>query len=175
MEFKVNRARITVVHGDITDQDTDAIVNAANNKLVLGSGVAGAIRTRGGPAIQEECNRHGPISVGEAAITGSGNLRCRHVIHAASMGFGHPTDDRTLENSTRHSLQLADENGVRSISFPALGTGVSGFPTDRCAEIMIRAAREHLLGNTNVREVRFVLWGEDSFRIFGEKAESILS
>ena len=126
---------LSVRQGDITTFDGDAIVNAANNRLQLGAGVAGAIRLAGGPSIQDECDRHGPIEVGEAAITGGGNLRARWVIHAAAMGT-EPVSERSIRQSTLASLALAARHGARRIAFPVLGSGVGGFDFTRSAEIM---------------------------------------
>jgi len=135
---------IEILQGDITASDCTAIVNAANNELKLGSGVAGAIRRKGGPSIQEECDRIGPIKVGEAAITGGGQLKAKYVIHAASMGFSHPTTAESLKSSALASLRLCVQHKIESVAFPALGTGVSGFPVRECAQIMISAVKEHL-------------------------------
>ncbi|HZC45841.1 MAG TPA: macro domain-containing protein, partial [Candidatus Acidoferrum sp.] len=114
------RAKIGLRQGDLTDADVDAIVNAANNDLMLGGGVAGAIRVKGGPTIQQECDRVGPIALGEAAITGAGKLRARHVIHAASMRLGESTAEANLRAATRNSLMRADENSLKTIAFPAI-------------------------------------------------------
>src|SRR5215472_432027 len=123
----------------------DAIVNAANNDLVLGAGVAGAIARKGGEEIQRECHQIGSIPVGYAAITGGGRLKARYVIHAASMGLGGPrTTAKSLRTSTAHSLRLAAERQLTTIAFPAIGTGVSGFPVDECAEIMLDEVARHL-------------------------------
>ncbi|NIM48916.1 MAG: Appr-1-p processing protein [Gemmatimonadales bacterium] len=133
--------RISVRQGDITTYEGDAITNAANNYLQLGAGVAGAIRRAGGPTIQEECDRHGPIRVGEAAITSAGNMAVRWVIHAAAMG-DEPVSERSIRESTLASLQLAAENGVKRIAFPVLGSGVGGFGFERAATLMRDAIRE---------------------------------
>lgn len=119
--------RIVIITGDLVEQHVDAIVNAANNDLLLGGGVAGAIRSRGGPAIQQECSAHGPVKVGEAAITGGGELPVRHVIHAASMQLGGRTTAASLRSSMDHVFRLAHEHGVRTIAVPAVGTGIAGF------------------------------------------------
>src|SRR5215469_2218486 len=132
--------------GDLTEAAIDAIVNAANNDLALGDGVAGAIRSKGGASIQAECDRIGPIALGEAAITGAGKLRARYVIHAASMRLGRPTSEGALRASTRNSLKRAAENGVKSIAFSAIGTGIAGFPIDRCAVVMLEEIRDYLQG-----------------------------
>jgi len=152
--------------GDITDMATDAIVNAANSRLVLGAGVAGAIRRKGGPDIQQECDRIGPIAVGAAAITGAGLLKARHVIHAASMSLGGRTTEANLRSSVEHSLRLADERGLRSIAFPAVGAGIAGFPIRRCAEVMLGAALKHLGAGSSLEEVWFVLFDPGSLDAF---------
>lgn len=132
--------RIRVRQGDITTFEGDAIVNAANNHLVLGVGVAGAIRRAGGPTIQDECDRHGPIDVGEAAITGAGKLGVKYLIHAAAMG-DRPASEETIHDATVASLRLAAQHGIATIAFPVLGSGVAGFPFRRAAEVMLDAIR----------------------------------
>jgi len=131
---------IGIREGDITTYDGDAIVNAANNHLQLGAGVAGAIRRAGGPSIQEACDRHGPIRVGQAAITGGGELQVRWVIHAAVMG-DEPVSERSIRESTLASLTVAAEHGVRRLAFPVLGSGVGGFGFREAATIMRDAIR----------------------------------
>jgi len=159
--------RIFIQQGDITEMDTDAIVNAANNDLVLGAGVAGAIHRKGGDSIQEECSEIGSIPVGYAAITGGGNLKARYVIHAASMGLGDVrTTAKSLRTSTAHSLRLAAERKLNSIAFPAVGTGVSGFPIDECAEIMLAEAVQHLKGETSLETIYFVLFDARAWDTF---------
>jgi O-acetyl-ADP-ribose deacetylase len=160
------RAKIELRQGDLTEADVDAIVNAANNELMLGGGVAGAIRIKGGPAIQQECDKIGTIALGEAAITGAGLLRARHVIHAASMRLGEPTSEANLRASTRNSLMRANENALKTIAFPAIGTGIAGFPIERCAQVMLEEVREHLSGKTTLERVEFVLYDRRSLEIF---------
>lgn len=150
--------KIAILQGDLTEMDVDAIVNAANNDLQLGGGVAGAIRRKGGDAIQRECNAIGSIPVGGAAITSGGNLRARFVIHAASMQLGGETTARALRSSTAHSLRIAAERGLRSIAFPAVGTGIAGFPIPECARIMLREVVEHLKKPTSLEKINFVLF-----------------
>lgn len=152
------RARVKLSRGDLTEAPTDAIVNAANNDLILGGGVAGAIRSKGGPAIQRECDQLGPIALGEAAITGAGRLSAKFVIHAASMSLGGRTTEAHLRAATRNSLKRANEKGLKSIAFPAIGTGIAGFPLDRCARVMLSEVREHLGGATSLERVEFVLF-----------------
>lgn len=154
--------RVVIQQGDITDMDVDAIVNAANNDLLLGAGVAGAIHRKGGDEIQKECTEIGSIPVGYAAITGAGKLKARHVIHAASMGLGGVrTTAKSLRTSTAHCLRLASERNLKSIAFPAIGTGVSGFPMEECAQIMLGETTQHLQNGSPIETVFFVLF--DSF------------
>jgi O-acetyl-ADP-ribose deacetylase (regulator of RNase III) len=158
--------RIVIISGDLVEQQVDAIVNAANNDLVLGAGVAGAIRTRGGPAIQEECDAQGSVRVGEAAITGAGELPAHHVIHAASMSLGGRTTTHSLKSSMDHTFRLAREHAVRTIAIPAVGTGIAGFPMDECARVMARALSDALLNGWEPEEVRFVLFGDAARQAF---------
>ena len=168
--------RIEIRQGDIADQpDLDAVVNAANTELWMGSGVAGALKRRGGEEIERDAVRQAPIALGDAVRTGAGALPNRHVIHAAAMGYrpedeampkraGSRSSDDVIRRATRRSLALADEAGARSIGFPALATGVGGFAIEACAEVMISAAREYAQAHrdTKVELVVFVLrTGED--------------
>lgn len=149
---------IEAVQGDITAQDVEAIVNAANSQLWMGSGVAGAIVRAGGRGIEDEAIRQGPIEVGAAVLTGGGTLPATHVIHAAAMGPDLHTDAEKIRAATESALALAEERKLRSIALPALGSGVGGFPVDRCAQIMVRVAREHGTRPEAVPLVRFVLF-----------------
>ena len=158
--------RIILREGDITEESVDAIVNAANSALVLGAGVAGAIRDRGGPSIQEECNAIGPIEVGDAAITGAGELPARYVIHAAGMPPGGQASEDSVRSSMRRSLALAKERGLETIAVPAIGAGIAGLPMRRCAEILLEEASAHLEREPSVHEIRFVLFGEQAYRLF---------
>ena len=158
--------KVAISRGDLTEAATDAIVNAANNDLQLGGGVAGAIRRKGGPAIQAECDRIGSIAIGEAAITGGGQLKSGYVIHAASMQLGGRTTEKSLRDSTRNSLLRAKEKGLRSIAYPAIGTGIAGFPMKRCAEVMLEEVRAHLSGETSIERVEFILFDEAALEVF---------
>ena len=160
--------RIEIRQGDITEMDTDAIVNAANNELQLGGGVAGAIRHKGGPRIEAECDEIGTIPVGGAAITSGGNLKARHVIHAASMQLGGPASAHSLRSSTAHALRIAAQNNLETIAFPAVGTGIAGFPLRECAEIMLRETAKHFEGPTSLEKVSFVLFDEEALAVFEE-------
>lgn len=158
--------RIVLREGDITAEPVDAIVNAANSALRLGSGVAGAIREKGGPTIQQECDAHGPVEVGGAAITGAGTLPAKYVVHAAGMAPGGRASEESVRASFAKSLALADEAGCASVAVPAIGAGVGGLSPQRCAEVLLEVAREHLAGGTGIEEIRFVLFGEPMYRLF---------
>ena len=158
--------KIVLLQGDLTEMNTDAIVNAANNDLQLGGGVAGAIRRKGGEAIQRECNEIGSIPVGGAAITSAGRLKARHVIHAASMQLGGRTTAQDLRSSTAHSLRIAAERCLKTIAFPAVGTGIAGFPTKECAEIMLGEVVEHFNHPTSLEKVYFVLFDAGTLGTF---------
>lgn len=160
--------KIVFEQGDVTDAAVDAIVNAANTDLNLGAGVAGAIRDKGGPEVQAECDRIGPIPLGEAVVTGGGKLKAKYVIHAASMRLGSLTTADSLRASTRNSLLRAAEKGIRTVAFPAVGTGIAGFPMDEGAEIMLEEVVAHLRGKTSLEQVRFVLFDAPSLRTFQE-------
>lgn len=165
--------RLTIREGDISAQEVDAIVNAANSALQLGSGVAGAIRARGGPAIQAECDAHGPIAVGDAVATGAGALAARHVIHAAAMAPGGRATEESVRAAMHRSLELARELGCRTLAVPAIGAGVGGLSTQRSAELLLGEARAHLAGETCLEEIRFVLFGEQALRLFESVSDSI--
>jgi O-acetyl-ADP-ribose deacetylase len=160
------RSKIVLRKGDLTEAPVDAIVNAANNDLILGGGVAGAIRAKGGPSIQAECDKLAPIPIGEAAITGAGKLKAQYVIHAASMRLGGRTSEKALRDSTRNSLKRAAEQGVKSIAFPAIGTGIAGFPLERCAVVMFEEIRDHLGGATPVERAEIVLFDNHALSVF---------
>ena len=169
MQMEIGSRRIELVEGDITEMDTDAIVNAANAQLALGGGVAGAIRRKGGPAIQAECDRIGGTFVGGAVTTTGGQLKARHVIHAVGPQMGEGDEDEKLRNATRNALKAADENALSSIALPAISTGIFGFPVGRCAEIMLRTVIEHLQGPTGLQRVIFCLYGQEAYETFAEQ------
>jgi O-acetyl-ADP-ribose deacetylase len=178
---------IEIVRGDITLQaDVEAIVNAANTELILGSGVAGAIFRRGGEGIDREGQAKGPIKLGEAVVTGAGRLPNKYVIHAAAMGYrrvdalvpkreGSLSSAAIISDATRNSLLRAEELKIVSVAFPALATGVGGFPVEECAEVMIAAVQDYARGNpqSSLKRVRFVLFGESDYRIFLAEAERV--
>ncbi|MHA2397298.1 MAG: macro domain-containing protein [Promethearchaeota archaeon] len=165
-QLKIKNSLIKLAQGDITEQEVDAIVNAANAQLILGGGVAGAIRRKGGPTIQEECNKIGGTFVGGAVITTGGNLKAKYVIHAVGPRMGEGSEDEKLKNATLNSLKVMDKNILKTISFPAISTGIYGYPIDRCAKIMISSTKEYLKGDTQIEEVRFCLYTSSDFDVF---------
>jgi O-acetyl-ADP-ribose deacetylase (regulator of RNase III) len=174
MQVKINSTLLELTQGDLTDQVTDAIVNAANAALQLGGGVAGAIRRRGGPAIQEECNKIGGTYVGGAVITTGGNLQANHVIHAVGPMFGDDHEDEKLKDATLNSLKLADKNHLKSIAFPAISTGIFGFPKDRCATIMLSTTIAYLEGPTGLEKVVYCLYDKKTLEIFKVVLQSLI-
>jgi O-acetyl-ADP-ribose deacetylase (regulator of RNase III) len=171
MKVDVGKSVVELVDGDISEMDTDAIVNAANARLVLGGGVAGAIRKKGGPEIQTECNQIGGTFVGGAVITTAGNLKAKHVIHAVGPRMGEGHEDRKLTDATLNSLKVADQNNLKSIAFPAISAGIFGFPIERCAEIMLKTTMDYLQGQTGLERVVFCLFGRDSYDVFEKRLE----
>jgi O-acetyl-ADP-ribose deacetylase (regulator of RNase III) len=172
MGKKIKNTTLELVEGDITEMETDAIVNAANSALKLGGGVAGAIARKGGPKIQEECDRIGGTFVGGAVITTAGNLKAAHVIHAVGPRMGEGNEDQKLRNATLNSLRLADEHHLKSIAFPAISTGIFGFPMDRCAKIMLSTTMDYLNGDTGLERVIFCLFGSEAYQIFIKELEN---
>lgn len=161
---------LKVIKGDITELSLDAIVNAANNHLWMGAGVAGAIKRKGGISIENEAMAKGPIPVGEAVVTGAGSLKARHVIHAAAMGQDLVTDTVKVRAATRNALLRAGEMGLRSVAFPALGTGVGGLSFDAAAGVMIGEVRRHQSRGSSLDEVVFALFDEEGFNAFSRVA-----
>ena len=175
MQVKIGKGTLKVTRGDITEQETAAIVNAANSHLWMGAGVAGAIRRKGGAEIEHEAVSQGPIEVGESVLTGAGKLKAKYVIHAAAMGQDLHTDEEKIRRSTFNSLRLADEKNILSISFPAIGTGVGGFSAHHCAKIMIGEAVNFLQKATRLKEVAFVLFDESTLKAFQDELQKLFS
>jgi len=176
VQIKVGDATLSLVKGDITQQDTDAIVNAANSGLVGGGGVDGAIHRAGGRAIMEECRQIGGCRTGEAVITTGGRLKARFVIHAVGPRWagGESGEPELLASAYRRSLEVADEEGLRSVSFPSISTGAYGYPIDAAAEIALRTVKGHLEGRTGIKSVTFVLFSDEDLAEY-RKALSSLS
>jgi len=168
---KIAGITIDLLQGDITEMECDAIVNAANNRLWMGGGVAGAIKRKGGVEIEKEAVAKGPIQIGEAIWTSAGSLKAKFVIHAAVMGDDRRTDETKIYKATKSSLLLADQLGLKSIAFPALGTGVGGFPYKESAKAMLRAIEEVAPSLKNLQQITFVLWGEEAYNSFKEVIE----
>ena len=166
-----------LVRGDITDLQVDSIVNAANGALKLGGGVAGAIRRKGGPQIQKECDQiiaeKGRIPTGEAVITTAGNLKASHVIHAVGPIYGEGDEDQKLREATINSLKLADKHGLKTIALPAISTGYFGLPKRRCAQVMLSTAISYMKKRTNLRKIILCLYDQGTFNIFKEMLERI--
>jgi O-acetyl-ADP-ribose deacetylase (regulator of RNase III) len=175
MKVNIQNTVLELIDGDITQMQTDAIVNAANDRLIMGGGVAGAIKKKGGPQIQAECNEIAGTFVGGAVITTAGNLGAKHVIHAVGPRMGEGDEDEKLKNATINSLKLADEYKLKSISFPAISAGIFGFPIESCARIMLRTAIEYLKGRTGLEKVVFCLFGIDSYRVFEKQLKREIS
>jgi len=176
MEVKVGQAALELVEGDITRQDTEAIVNAANQHLRPGGGVDGAIHRAGGPAIEAECRQLGGCPTGEARITTGGNLKARYVIHTVGPVYrdGFHREPELLASCYRESLQLAAAKGLKSVAFPSISTGVYGYPMADAAKIALTTILDYLSGHPEVTVVRVVLFGRPAYEVY-EKALKELS
>jgi len=175
MKITVNNATLELVEGDITAQDTDAIVNAANRSLLGGGGVDGAIHAAGGPAILAECRQLGGCETGDAKITTAGNLAAKHVIHTVGPVYRNGTsgEPELLASCYRRSLEVAVENGVRSVAFPSISTGAYRYPMDDAAKIALTTVIEFLGGTSEIDLVRFVLYGQRSFETYCTQLHAI--
>lgn len=173
--MKIKNTKITVIQGDITALKVDAIVNAANNELVMGGGVAGAIKKKGGKVIEEDALKKGPIEIGTAIFTSAGKLPAKYVIHAATMGVDFKTDELKIRNSCFNALKVAEKLKVGSLAFPALGCGVGGFPLLASAKIMSQEVLKHLREEkTSLKEIIFCLFEKKAFEIFDKGIVSYL-
>jgi O-acetyl-ADP-ribose deacetylase len=177
-QVRIGNARLELVQGDITTQDTDAIVNAANPSLQGGGGVDGAIHRAGGPEILEECRQLGGCPPGEARITGGGRLKARYVIHAVGPVYygGASGEPEKLAGAYRHSLELASQHGLRSVAFPSISTGAYGYPVEEAAPIALATVMDYLRGHPEIELVRFVLYDTPTFAVYegvlGVRAET---
>jgi len=171
MEIDVNKSRIVLKSGDITKEAVDAVVNAANKSLRGGGGVDGAIHRAGGPAILEECRKLNGCETGDAKITTGGNLPAKYVIHAVGpvWGGGNRGEDEKLESAYRRSLEVAGENGVKTVAFSSISTGAYSFPIDRAAKIALNTVANYLKGHPDVEQVTFVLFSDRDLGVY-EKA-----
>ena len=183
MEFRIGNAKIRIIRGDITEQETDAIVNAANSSLMGGGGVDGAIHRKGGPKILEECKRirrtqwPNGLPTGKAVITTGGNLKAKYVIHTVGPVWrgGKHGEAELLADAYRNSLKLAVSKGIKTISFPAISTGAYGYPMEEAAEVALKTVRDFLEAEDKLDEVVFVLFTESAYRIYERKAREILA
>jgi O-acetyl-ADP-ribose deacetylase (regulator of RNase III) len=168
MEIKINKGTLSLVEGDITKQDTDAIVNAANKSLRGGGGVDGAIHRAGGPKILDECIQIGGCETGEAVITSGGNLNVRYVIHTVGPVYRDGLHDESalLENAYRNSLKIASSKNLKSIAFPSISTGAYRYPLEQAAEIALKTAIRYLNENSDIELIRFVLFGQNALEVY---------
>ncbi len=176
MEIKIGRARLELVEGDITRQDTEAIVNAANRSLLGGGGVDGAIHRAAGPELLTECRTLGGCETGDAKITKGYRLKARHVIHTVgpvyhSAGKGAP---ELLASCYRRSLEVASGNKLNSVAFPSISTGAYGYPLEEAAPLALKTVVDYMKGHPDIQLVRFVLYGKDAYQAY-EKALKDLS
>lgn len=177
MKVNVGQSILELVEGDITQQDTDAIVNAANSGLRGGGGVDGAIHRAGGPQIMEACRRIGGCPTGEARITTGGRLKARFVIHAVGPIYrdGKHGEPELLASAYRYSLRLASEHGIRSLAFPSLSTGAYRYPIHEASRIALRTVIDYLKAHPEIQLVRFVLFGMEAYRAYEEALKEIVS
>lgn len=169
ISITMNNTVLELLEGDITGQHVEAIVNAANEKLALGGGVAGAIRKNGGPSIQDECNRIGGTPVGTAVVTGAGKLPFKHIIHAVGPRWGDGDEDRKLSAAVRSAMALADRHGLKSIALPAISAGNFGFPLERAARVTLTEIHRYLQGGTKLQRVAVVLYDEPTWTTFARE------
>ncbi len=176
MRLQINQSIIELVRGDIVQQDVDAIVNAANTTLLGGGGVDGAIHRAAGPELLAECRTLGGCPTGEARITRGYRLKARYIIHAVGPIYrGQPHDAELLASAYRASLELAAQHGLESVAFPAISTGIYGYPLDEAAPIALDTVRGFLQQNTSVRLVRFVLFDERAYTAFERAAHEMMA
>ena len=169
MKVKIGSTTFSIVRGDITEAEVDAVVNAANSELWMGTGVAGAMKRKGGSVIEEEAVRQGPIEPGEAVLTVAGKLPATHVIHAAAVGLDLKADTEKIAAATRSSLAIAEKHRMLSIAFPALGSGVGGVPPAQSADTMVSTIVEHVrTGKTSLQKVIFVLYQDEALKAFSD-------
>ncbi len=172
--FEIAGSRLELIQGDITEQETEAVVNAANKRLAPGGGVAGAIHNAAGPELYEECKKLGGCETGNAKITGGYELPADHVIHTVGPVYsGSEKDEKYLRSSYRRSLEVALENGIKRISFPSISTGAFGYPTNEAAEIALDEIKSFLEDNEGIELVRMVLYSEKDYETYLEKSKEI--
>lgn len=173
--MRIGETEIVIKMGDLTEEEADALVNAANNELWMGGGVAGALKRKGGKLIEDEAVGKGPIPIGEAVVTGAGSLKARYVIHGAVMGMDFKTDADKIKEATLNTLKRAEELKLHTVAFPAFGTGVGRFPAGQAAHAMLQALEEHLrLVSSTLTTVKFILFNRETYEAFQKMADQIL-
>ena len=172
--MKIKTTDLKIIKGDITELACDAIVNAANNQLLMGGGVAGVIRKKGGAQIEEEAVKKGPIDIGGAVVTGAGRLKAKYVIHASTMGMDFKTDEHKIRQSCASAFKCAEKLKLESIAFPALGCGVGGFPLKGAAKIMAQEILKHFRNPSTLKEVILCLYDEEAFGIFDQEVNGYI-
>ncbi len=170
-ELKIDDKIIKIIHGDITEEDTEAIVNAANSHLKHGGGVAGAIVRKGGKIIQDESDKIGYVPTGSAAITSAGKLKAKYVIHTVGPVWGEKDEDNKLKNAVKNALVLAEENGLKSVSLPAISSGIFGFPKERAASIIFQEVVKFLKNSNTLQEVHLCNIDFETSNLFLKEAE----
>jgi len=176
MEVKIGKSTLAIVEGDITKEETDAIVNAANSGLRGGGGVDGAIHRAGGPSILEECRKIGHCPTGQAVITTGGNLKAKHIIHTVGPVWsgGNRNEAGLLKSAYLESLKIASKKGLKSVSFPAISTGAYGYPLNEAARIALKTAIDYLKEHQEIELVRFVLFGKPMLDVFAEQLKKLI-
>jgi O-acetyl-ADP-ribose deacetylase (regulator of RNase III) len=176
MQVKIGTSTLELVEGDITQQDTEALVNAANEHLWVGGGVDGAINRAGGPRIQEEARKIGHCPTGQAVVTTGGNLKAKYVIHTVGPIYrdGRHGEPGLLASAYRESLKAASAKGIKSLAFPSLSTGVYGYPIPDAARVALKTVKEYLAQHQEIELVRFVLFGHPTFTAFAEALQEIV-
>jgi len=179
MKMRFGKTVVELIDGDITGLPLDAIVNAANSQLAHGGGVAGAIARKGGKAIQEESDlwvrARGPVPVGSTAITSGGDLPARYVIHAVGPRMGEGDEDEKLRRATLSSLETAEKHNLKTIAFPAVSTGIFGYPIERCSEVMLSTVVEYLKNKTSLEKIVFCLYGKEAYGVFADALKRRMS
>jgi len=175
MQVKIGPSVLELVEGDITQQNTEAIVNAANEQLRVGGGVDGAINRAGGPQIKEEARRIGRCPTGQSVITTGGNLKAKYVFHTVGPIYhgGQQGEEELLASAYRESLKLASERGIKSLAFPSLSTGVYGYPVPDAARVALSTVKDYLAQHPEIELVRFVLFGKPTYEAYAEALEEI--
>lgn len=176
MDIKIKKSTLSLIQGDITRQETDAIVNAANTRLAGGAGVDGAIHAAGGPSIMAECRKIGGCPTGQAVITVGGNLKSRYVIHTVGPVYqgGMSGEAALLKSAYFESLKLASARGLKSLAFPAISTGVYAYPANEAARIALTTVMDYLEEHNDLELVRFVLFGQKMYNVFAEELKKLI-